>query len=60
MNVSSSTSVQQALRAYQSAETEQPNAQIAVLKKALDAQKGEAAQLLKVLQGKGQIIDLQA
>jgi hypothetical protein len=58
MNISSSASLQQALRAYQASEPQQAQAQVAVLKKAMDAQKSEAAELLKLLEGKGQQLDL--
>lgn len=36
------------------------NAQANLLKKALDAQKSDAAQLLQMLEGKGKIVDIRA
>lgn len=58
MNIQSATSVQQALRAYETSAPENVHTQVALLKKALDAQKGEAAQLLSLLEGKGQNLDI--
>lgn len=58
MNVQSASAVQQALRAYQVAEPTNSQPQIAMLKKALDSQKSEAAELLKLLEGKGQTLDI--
>jgi len=58
MNVSSSTAALQALRAAQAAPAESSAPQVAMLKKALDSQKSEAAQLLKLLEGKGQQLDI--
>lgn len=58
MNVSHTTAVQQALRAAETAEPQNQGAQILMLKKALDAQKAEAAQRLRLVEGKGQNLDI--
>lgn len=58
MQVSGNTSVQQVLRAYQTSQTAQVETQVALLKKTLDSQKEEAANLLKLIEGKGQNVDI--
>ncbi len=58
MQVSGNTSVQQVLRAYQTSQTAQAETQVALLKKTLDSQKEEAANLLKLIEGKGQNVDI--
>lgn len=58
MQVSGNASVQQVLRAYQTSQTAQVETQVALLKKTLDSQKEEAANLLKLIEGKGQNVDI--
>jgi hypothetical protein len=60
MNVGSSlTALRAAQTAYtQKAEPVQQEASVAMLKKALDAEKAQAAELLKALEPKGRVIDI--
>lgn len=59
MNVGSATSAaMQALQSVGEAEQVKTKAQVSLLKKSLDSQQDAAAQLLKMLEGKGQQIDI--
>ena len=59
MNVSSaSIALRQALAAYQPESAQGADRQIAILKKALDAQKSEGAELMKLLEDKGRVVDI--
>lgn len=58
MNVSDVSKTQALLQTLQTPENTQDQIQVSLLKKTLDAQKDEAAALLKQLSGKGQIIDI--
>lgn len=50
----------QALKSAQATDTARLDFQTKVLKKALDSQKNQAAQLLKLIEPKGQVIDIKA
>ena len=50
----------QALNSTQAAGSARLQYQTKVLKKALDSQKNQAAQLLKLIETKGQVIDIKA
>jgi hypothetical protein len=58
MNVSDVSKTQALLQALQPQNSTQEELQVGMLKKTLGSQKDEASQLLKMLQGKGQIIDI--
>ena len=58
MNVSGSASASAALQGVQGSDDKRVNLQIAILRKALDAQESEAATLVNQMLGKGQVVDL--
>lgn len=58
MNISSTSGVDAALTAVQSVEDKRAGLQIALLRKSLDSQQQQAADLMKLLEGKGQQVDL--
>jgi hypothetical protein len=58
MNIGSSTGVNAALNALTGVEDKRAALQISMLKKSLDSQQQMAADLLKLLEGKGQQLDL--
>lgn len=53
-----SNSVQTALSAVQSADSKRVALQVNLLRKSLDAQQQQAAELLRQLEGKGQVVDI--
>ena len=55
--ISGASGASSALSAAQSSES---GVALAMLKKTLDAQKSQGAELLKLIEGKGQIIDIRA
>lgn len=60
MNIGNSTGVNAALGALTGVEDKRAALQISVLKKSLDSQQQMAADLLKLLEGKGQQLDIRA
>jgi len=58
VNVSNSTQVDSMLRALQSGEGIKEQLQVKLLRKTLDSQKEQAAELMRLLEGKGRIIDI--
>lgn len=58
MNIGSSTGVDAALNALTGVDDKRAALQITLLKKSLDSQQQIAADLLKLLEGKGQQLDL--
>ncbi len=58
MEIKSSYAAQALLQAIQSQNEGNPALQVATLKKVLDEEKSSAAELLKMLQGKGQVVDI--
>jgi hypothetical protein len=56
MNISSATSA--ALQGVQNTDDKRAALQLALLKKALDSQQAEATSLLKLMDGKGQNVDI--
>lgn len=60
MNIGSSTGVNAALNALTGVEDKKLALQVSLLRKSLDSQQEMAADLLKLLDGKGQQIDIRA
>ncbi len=60
MNIGSSTGVNAALNALTGVEDKKLALQVSMLRKSLDSQQQMAADLLKLLDGKGQQIDIRA
>jgi len=60
MDVSSSTGVNAALSALQNGDDKKAALQISMLRKSLDSQQQQAADLMKLLEGKGQQLDIRA
>jgi hypothetical protein len=58
MNISGATATASALQALQNGDDKRAALQLALLKKSLDSQQQETANLLKMMDGKGQNIDL--
>ena len=58
MNVSGAQASQVALNGLQNVEGKRAQLQVALLKKALEAQKEQAAELQRMAEGKGQAIDI--
>ena len=58
MNISSATAT--ALQGVQNSDDKRATLQLALLKKSLDSQQQEAANLLKLIDGKGQNLDIRA
>lgn len=58
MNIGSSTGVDAALNAVAGAEDKRMALQVALLRKSLDAQQEQAADILRLLEGKGQQVDI--
>ncbi len=58
MNISSVQNTQAALQAVQSGDDKRAQLQMALLKKALDSQQEQASELMKMMEGKGQVLDL--
>jgi hypothetical protein len=58
MNIGSSTGVDAALNALTGVEDKRMALQVSLLKKSLDSQQDIAAQLIKMLEGKGQQLDI--
>ena len=58
MSVSDVQKTQALLRALQAPEATREQVEVSMLKKALDTQKEEADALLRLLEGKGQVIDI--
>lgn len=54
------TAMIQALQPEQQVENMKTQVQVTMLKKTLDAQSEAAAELLKMMDGKGQVLDIQA
>ncbi len=55
-----SNSVSSVMSTIQSQPTGNQSVQASLLKKALEAQKSDATQLLQMLEGKGKIVDIRA
>lgn len=60
MRIDGNAAVQTAVQAVTNAAPAQAPAQVAILKRALEAQKQEASELLKLLEPKGRVIDIRA
>lgn len=60
MNVGSTTGVDAALSALTNVEDKRAGLQIALLRKSLDSQQQEMADLLRLMEGKGQQLDIRA
>lgn len=60
MNIGSSTGVDAALNALTGVENKRAGLQISLLRKSLDSQQQIASDLLKLLEGKGQQLDIRA
>ncbi|MBX3118513.1 MAG: hypothetical protein KF784_05570 [Fimbriimonadaceae bacterium] len=58
MEVSGANAANAALQALQSAEPAKAKLQMALLKKALESEKDQSTELLKLLEGKGRIVDI--
>jgi hypothetical protein len=58
MNISSTTAASVALQGVQNTDGKRAALQLALLKKALDSQQSDAAQMLKLMDGKGQNLDI--
>ena len=58
MNVASTTATSTALQGVSNGGEKRMALQMAILKKALDAQQDQAAQIFRQLEGKGQVVDL--
>ena len=58
MNISSATASATALQGVQNAGDKRATLQLALLKKALDSQQQDAADILKLMDGKGQNLDI--
>jgi hypothetical protein len=60
MNVGSTTGVDAALSALTNVDDKRAGLQIALLRKSLDSQQQEMADLLRLMEGKGQQLDIRA
>jgi hypothetical protein len=58
MNITSVTASSAALQGVQTGDDKRASLQLALLKKALDSQQNETADLLKLMDGKGQNLDI--
>lgn len=58
MNIGTSTGVNAALNSLSGVEDKRAALQVALLKKALESQQQQAAELLKLTEGKGQQLDI--
>jgi hypothetical protein len=58
MNVGSSTVFDAALNAVTNVDQKRAALQVALLRKALDSQEQQAAEILKLVEGKGQQLDI--
>ncbi|MFY9235405.1 MAG: hypothetical protein WAO58_13210 [Fimbriimonadaceae bacterium] len=58
MNIGSARSSEVAIQALLAPEDKRIQLQMALLKKNLDAQQEQSAELLKILEGKGQVLDI--
>jgi len=58
MDVSNSSGVNAALNALSGVEDKRAALQVSMLRKSLDSQQQQAAELMKILEGKGQQLDL--
>jgi hypothetical protein len=58
MNIGASGSTEAPLQALSSAEPKRAQLQVMLLKKALESQEQQAAELLKLMEGKGQVLDI--
>lgn len=58
MDVSNSTGVNAALNALTGVEDKRAALQVSMLRKSLDSQQQQAAELMKILEGKGQQLDI--
>ena len=58
MNIGSSTGVDAALNALSGVEDKRAALQISILRKSLDSQQQIASELMKLLEGKGQQLDI--
>ncbi len=58
MNIGSSTGVNAALDGLAGVEDKRAALQVALLKKALESQQQQAAELMKLVEGKGQQLDI--
>ena len=58
MNISSATATSAALQGVQNSDDKRAVLQLTLLKKALDSQQQDAAEMLKLIGGKGQNIDI--
>jgi hypothetical protein len=60
MNIGSSTGVNAALNALTGVEDKRAQLQVSMLRKSLDSQQQIASELLKLIDGKGQQLDIKA
>ncbi|GEM_PF-1710331 len=60
MNVSNVQATQRAVEAATGVEAKRAQLQVQLLKKTLETQQQQAAELLKLLEGKGQVLDIRA
>ena len=60
MRIDAAQAAVQAMAATQAQDTAKLNYQARVLKRALDSQKDQASELLKLLEPKGQVVDVRA
>lgn len=60
MNVSNVQAAQRAVDSATNVESKRASLQIQLLKKSLETQRQQAAELLKLLEGKGQVLDIRA
>ncbi|HJP82460.1 MAG TPA: putative motility protein [Fimbriimonadaceae bacterium] len=58
MNVGSATGIDAALNAVTNVDQKRAALQVALLRKALDSQEQQAAEILKMVEGKGQQLDI--
>lgn len=60
MNISSTPSISPALDAQAATENIKTSVQVGLLKKTLEMQQSQAQELIKMMEGKGQVIDIRA
>lgn len=58
MNISTSTAAESLAANISPIDNKRAQLQVSLLKKALDSQEQQAAELLKIMEGKGQVVDL--
>lgn len=58
MNISTTTASESLAANISPIDNKRAQLQVSLLKKALDSQEQQAAELLKIMEGKGQVVDL--